>query len=187
MALRTGPGGYGLVTKVLHWLTVAVIAGQFAVGYTMDLDAACDPPGEDRSGGDTPDAQEDRLDRLEDRCEARAEGLDLLNGPVDLPEVHLLLGLTILTLAVVRLAWRRHDGFPDWSEHLSESERRLVHWTERVLLALLFVVPLSGLVLLATGDDGVLWLHVGAHVAFFVTLAAHLVTNLRPRILARML
>ena len=187
MALRTGPDGYGLVTKVLHWLTVAVIAGQFAVGYTMDLDAACDPPGEDRSGGDTSDAQEDRLDRLEDRCEARADGLDLLDGPVDLPEVHLLLGLTILTLAVVRLAWRRHDGFPDWSEHLSEGERRLVHWTERALLALLVVVPLSGLVLVATGDDGVLWLHVGAHVAFFVTLAAHLFTNLRPRILARML
>jgi cytochrome b561 len=187
MSLRTRPEGYGLVTKVLHWLTVLVVAAQLVVGYTMDLDGACDPPGEERSGGDTTDVEEERLDRIEDLCEARADELVLLNGPFDRPEVHLLLGLTVLTLAVVRLGWRRYDGFPSWSEHLSEGERRLVHWTERVLLALLFVVPLSGLVLVATGDDGVLWLHVGAHIAFFVTLAAHLFTNLRPRILARML
>lgn len=54
-------------------------------------------------------------------------------------------------------------------------------------MALLFVVPLSGLVLIATGDDAWLPLHVGAHVAFFAALAAHLFTNLRPRILRRML
>ncbi len=186
MTLRTRPEGYGLVSKVLHWLTVVVIAAQFVVGYTMDLDSSCDPPGEDRSGGDTSDAEEERLDRLEEQCEARV-GLDLLDGPVDRPELHLVLGLTILALAVVRVVWRRVDGFPSWSEHLSEPERRLVHWTERALLALLFVVPLSGVVLVLSGDDGVLWLHVGAHIAFFVALAAHLVTNLRPRILARML
>ena len=63
----------------------------------------------------------------------------------------------------------------------------MVHWTERALLLLVVVVPLSGLVLLATGDDGWLPLHVGAHVAFFAALAAHLSTNLRPAILRRML
>lgn len=49
------------------------------------------------------------------------------------------------------------------------------------------MVPLSGLVLVAIGDDDVLALHVGANIAFFVALAAHLSTNLRPRVLRRML
>jgi cytochrome b561 len=186
MSLRTRPDGYGSVSKLLHWLTVVVIGAQFLVGYTMDLDASCDQPGEDVSGGDISDADKERLDRLENRCEERI-GLDLTDGRFDRPEIHLLLGLTILTLAVVRVVWRRVDGFPSWSEHLSEPERRLVHWAERALLALLFVVPLSGVLLVLTGDDEVLWLHVGAHIVFFVALAAHLLTNLRPRILTRML
>ena len=101
--------------------------------------------------------------------------------------MHLILGLTVLTLGVVRPLWRKVAGLPPWSEHLSAGQRRLVHWTERALLALLVVVPLSGIVLVTTGDDAWLPLHVGAHVAFFVALAAHLSTNLRPVVLRRML
>jgi cytochrome b561 len=179
--------GYRPSQKFLHWLTVLAVAAQLAVGYLLDLDGDCDPPGEDRSGGDTSDAEEDRLDRLEDQCEARADDYDLLGGGFDLAEVHLLLGLTVLALGVVRPLWRRFAGLPPWSEHLSAGQRRLVHWTERALLALLVVVPLSGIVLVATGDDAWLPLHVAAHVAFFVALAAHLSTNLRPVILRRML
>lgn len=184
--LRNGPHGYGVVTKVLHWATVVAVAAQFVVGYLLDLDDACDPLGEELSGGDTSDALEERLDRLEERCEARADAYDLLGGGFDLAELHLLLGLTVLTLALLRLLWRRASGLPPWSDHLSSRERRVVHVTERVLLALLVVVPLTGLVLVATGDDAWLPLHVASHVAFFVTLAAHLFTNLRPRILRRM-
>ncbi len=176
--------GYRASQKVLHWLTVLAVAAQLAVGYLLDLDGDCDPRGEDRSGGDTSDAEEDRL---EDQCEARADDYDLLGGGFDLAEVHLLLGLTVLVLGVVRPLWRRVAGLPPWSEHLSAGQRRLVHWTERALLALLVVVPLSGIVLVATGDDDWLPLHVAAHVAFFVALAAHLSTNLRPVILRRML
>jgi cytochrome b561 len=54
-------------------------------------------------------------------------------------------------------------------------------------MLLLLLVPLSGLLLVTTGSDAWLPLHVGTHVAFFVTLAAHLFTNLRPRVLRRML
>src|SRR5665809_34877 len=186
MAWRSGEHGYGWITKVLHWLTVLLVAAQFVVGYSMDLDGECDPPGEELSGGDTSDAFEERLDRLEDACEQRAEQLDLSSGAFDLPELHLLLGLSILVIAVVRPLWRRYDGFLPWSEHLSEGERRVVHWTERALMLLLFVVPLSGLLLIATGDYTWVPLHVGAHIVFFVALAAHLSTNLRPRILRRM-
>jgi cytochrome b561 len=184
--------GYRASQKLLHWLTVLAVAAQLAVGYNLDLDDGCDPPGEDRSGGDTSDAEEERLDRLEDACEARADDYDvvtgdLLGGGFDLAEVHLLLGLAVLGLGVVRPLWRRVAGLPPWSEHLSAGQRRLATWTERALMSLLVLVPLTGLVLVATGDDGWVPLHVGAHIAFFVALAAHLSNNLRPAIVRRML
>jgi cytochrome b561 len=179
--------GYRGSQKILHWSTVGAVTAQFAVGYNLDLDGDCDPPGEELSGGDTTDAFEDRLDRLEDQCEARADDYDLLGGGFDLAELHLVLGLTVLALGLVRPLWRRYAGLPPWSERLSMAERRLATWTERALMLLLVVVPLSGLLLIGTGDDAWLPLHIGAHVAFFVALAAHLFTNLRPAILRRML
>lgn len=180
--------GYRGSQKVLHWVTVTAVAAQFAVGYNLDLDdEECDPPGEDRSGGDTTEQLEDRLDRLEDACEARAGDYDVWGGGFDLAELHLVLGLTVLALGVLRPAIRKVAGLPPWSEHLSAGQRRLAGWTEKALMALLVVVPLSGLLLLGTGDDSWLPLHIGAHVAFFVALAAHLVNNLRPAILRRML
>jgi cytochrome b561 len=179
--------GYRASQKLLHWLTVLVVAAQLAVGYKLDLDDGCDPPGEDRSEGDTSDAEDERLDRLEEACEARADGYDLLGGGFDLAELHLVLGVAVLALGVVRPLWRRVAGLPPWSEHLSAGQRRLASWTERALMSLLVLVPLTGLVLVATGDDAWGPLHVGAHVAFFVVLAAHLSTNLRPAVLRRML
>jgi cytochrome b561 len=101
--------------------------------------------------------------------------------------VHLVLGVAVLALGVVRPLWRRVAGLPPWSEHLSAGQRRLATWTERALMSLLVLVPLTGLVLVGTGDDAWLPLHVGAHLAFFVVLAAHLSTNLRPAVLRRML
>ena len=101
--------------------------------------------------------------------------------------VDLLLGLTVLALGLLRPIVRRVAGLPPWSEHLSPGQRSAATWTERTLMVLLVVVPLSGLLLVGTGDDTWLPLHVGAHIAFFVALAAHLVTNLRPAILRRML
>ncbi|TGN65964.1 hypothetical protein EXE59_19910 [Nocardioides eburneiflavus] len=179
--------GYRASQKVLHWLTVLAVSAQLVVGYNLDLDDGCDPPGEDRSGGDTSDAEEERLDRLEDACEARADSYDLLGGGFDLAEVHLLLGLAVLSLGVVRPLWRRVAGLPPWSEHLSAGQRRLATRTEHALMALLVVVPLTGIVLVATAVDAWVPLHVGAHIAFFVALAAHLCTNLRPAVLRRML
>ncbi|MCF6379412.1 cytochrome b/b6 domain-containing protein [Nocardioides KLBMP 9356] len=183
--------GYRPVQKLVHWLTVTAVAAQFLVGYNLDLDDEggedCDPPGEDLSGGDTTDAFEDRLDRLEEACEARAGDYDMLGGGFDLAELHLFLGLSVLALGVLRPVVRRFAGLPPWSEHLSAGDRRLAGATEKALMLLLVVVPLSGLVLLGTGDDAWLPLHVAAHVTFFAALAAHLFTNLRPAVLRRML
>jgi cytochrome b561 len=63
--LRNGDHGYGGVTKVLHWLTVAALAAQFLVGWSMDFDEGTD--------------REDELldaeaDRLEDEDEAEGQG-----------------------------------------------------------------------------------------------------------------
>lgn len=186
MRWRTGPEGYGLLTKLLHWTTVALVAGQFAVGWLLDLDD-CDPPGEERSGGDAGDAFGERLDRVEAACEVRADRVDLLGGELDRPELHLTLGLLILAVGIVRPVWRRLDGFPEWSEALSPGEQRLVHGVERTLMVLLVVVPLSGIAMVLTRDRDWLPLHLTAHAAFFLALGFHLFTNLRPSLVRRML
>lgn len=174
MTARNGPAGYGWVTKVLHWLTVLAVVAQFSVGYLMDGDDS----GRGRGRGRGRSGESGRG--------GGGEASGYLDDPETLLRVHVVLGLTILALAVARVLWRRVSGLPPWSEHLSDGQRRLAHWTERALLALLFVIPLSGLTLVAVGDDDVLPLHIGAHVAFFVALAAHLSTNLRPAVLRRM-
>lgn len=191
--------GYGVVTKTLHWLTVAAFVLQFVVGYAMSTEADCDPPGEDRSGGDTSDAEDERIDRIEEACEARLgdEGTletawsDLWGGGIgvdgiSLPELHILLGLAILLLGGLRVAWRMIAPLPPWAPRLTASDRRLAHVTERALLSLMFIVPLTGLALVAVSDDLVA-LHLAAHVAFFVALGAHLLLVLRRGLLPRML
>ena len=91
--------GYRPSQKLLHWLTVLAVAAQLAVGYNLDLDDDCDPPGENLGGGDTSDAFEDRLDRFEDACEARADDYDLLGGGFGL--VRGWIAATVLLLGLV--------------------------------------------------------------------------------------
>ncbi len=206
MRLRNGDHGYGVVTKSLHWLTVLAIGGQFAVGYTMDTDggrdAECDPPGEDAD--DLTDAEEERLDRLEDRCEAEQDRLDpeaddavgaawsdlgsgdLFSGGLSLPELHVLLGLVIIAVGVLRLLWRRTTPLPPWDERLTTANQRLVHATEVALLSLQFLVPATGILLVA-GSGDLVTLHVAAHLAFFAALAAHLGMVVGKGLLPRML
>jgi cytochrome b561 len=208
MQLRNGAHGYGVVTRFLHWLTVAVILGQFVVGYTMDFDEASDR---------AKDRFKDEADRLEEDAEGRGEAAeeqveaaiearedtldagkdyqasevfsDVLTGNafsdgLSLPEVHVSLGLFVLVLAAVRLVWRRTTPLPPWAEHLSAGERRLEGRLEKLLLALLFVVPATGLLLVAAGDD---WLpvHVAAQIVFLVAIAAHVGLVLRHTVVRR--
>ncbi|CUR54963.1 membrane hypothetical protein [metagenome] len=209
MRLRNGDHGYGAVSKTLHWLTVLAFVGQFWVGYTLvnDDEAArvdCDPAGEARSGGDTTDAEEARLDRLEDQCDARQDRRDdeaedavatawsdlgsgdLIGNGLSLPEGHVLLGLSIIALGLLRLLWRRMTSLPPWDPRLSTVNQRVVHATEVSLLALQFVVPATGILLVA-GSDDLLALHIAAHVTFFAVLAAHLAMVIGKGLLPRML
>ena len=216
MNYRNGEHGYGVVTKVLHWLTVTAILGQFIVGYGMDLDEASDRQDDrldaeaDRPEEEAEDQGEAAEERAEAEIEAREDALDArdddqasevfsdvvtgegLGDGLSLPEQHVSLGLFIIVLAVVRLWWRRSAPLPPWAEHLSAGERRLEARLEKLLLALLVVVPATGLLLVAWGDD---WLpaHVAAQIVFLVAIALHvgLVVNhtvaRRNRHLARML
>jgi cytochrome b561 len=64
-----------------------------------------------------------------------------------------LLGLSIILLALIRVLWWGTTSLPPWANHLSADERRLEARPEKALLTLLFVVPTTGLALLALGDD----------------------------------
>ena len=209
MRWRNGEQGYGIVTKVLHWSTVALLLGQLAVGYVMDEAADrpgpdCDPAGEDRSGGDTSDAEERRLDELEDRCEqaqeARGEDADeavdaawsdlwtgdLGAGDLTLPGWHVVLGLAIIAIGVLRVVWRRMTPLPPWDPRLTARDRVVLHHAERTLLALLFVVPATGIVLVV-GDGDLVPLHIAAHLCFYVALVVHVAVVVRRRVVGRML
>jgi cytochrome b561 len=174
---RTGEHGYGTLAKGLHWVTVLALVAQLVIGYAMDADDSGQGRGRGRSGGS-----------------GRGRGGDddaLLELGWSLVTAHVALGALVLVLAVLRVLRRRYDGLPPWAATLSARERRIAHHTERALLALLFVVPLTGLALVA-GDDDLLPLHVAAHVALYVTVAAHVGLVLkhqlvdRDRLLARM-
>jgi cytochrome b561 len=208
MQLRNGAHGYGVVTRFLHWLTVAAILGQFVVGYTMDFDEASDRARDrfkdeaDRLEEDAEGRGEAAEEQIEAEIEAREDTLDagkdhqasevfsdVLTGNassdgLSLPELHVSLGLFVLVLAVVRLVWRRTTPLPPWAEHLSAGERRLEGLLEKLLLALLFVVPATGLLLVAAGDD---WLpvHVAAQIVFLVAIAAHVGLVLRHTVVRR--
>ena len=162
--------GYGFTTKTLHWLTVAALAAQFSIGYLLDAGGR----GRGRGRG-----------RGEGSGQGRGRGGDLdVFGDDRLLTVHVVLGLTILTLAAVRLSWRRRAGLPPWAEMLSSAERTLAHWTERALYLLLFVVPVTGLWLILVSDDAVP-VHVASHIAMFIAIAAHVGLVLKHQLINR--
>jgi len=57
---------------------------------------------------------------------------------------HKSIGITILMLAVVRLAWRRANPTPPLPDTLKPYERSLARLTHALLYLLLFAVPLTG-------------------------------------------
>jgi cytochrome b561 len=57
---------------------------------------------------------------------------------------HKSVGITILMLAVLRLAWRWSNPVPLLPPTLRPYERRLAHFTHGALYALLFAMPITG-------------------------------------------
>ena len=208
MPLRNGENGYGVVTKSLHWLTVAALVGQFLVGWTMEADDSFDAEkaridaledaGKDeaeRRGDAAEDAFEDEIDRLEDQLAAREDDYvstafsDVVSGNfvgdgVSLPEAHVLLGFSVILLGLVRVVWRATTPLPPWAPFLRPAERRLESVLEKALLTLLFVVPGTGLLLIARGSD---WLaaHIVAQVVLLGVVAVHVGLVLSHTVLRR--
>jgi cytochrome b561 len=206
--LRNGEHGYGLVTKVLHWLTVALLVAQFAVGLTMDTDhRAADRADEradsleDRRDEETERRGEGAEERLEAEVERREEAADALDGDhedivrqllggdgwadgLQGLEVHVLLGTLLLLVVGVRLLWRRTTPLPPWAEHLGEGERRLEGLLEKAMLALLVVVPATGLLLVLVSDD-LLVLHVAAQLVMVSTVTIHVGLVLKHTVVRR--
>ncbi|MGW9450832.1 cytochrome b [Streptomyces sp. NPDC055632] len=174
--------GYRPLTKVLHWSVVVAFAVQFAVGYA--LDASESGRGRGRGRGEE-----------SGRGRGRGRGGDGYEpfGEDALLTVHVLVGALVVVLGVARLLWRRHTELPPWAPTLTAFERRFAHRTEVALYALTFVVPVTGILLLASDDDGLLWVHVTAQVLFLAALACHVGLVLkhqlvdRDRLLRRML
>ena len=198
MPLRNGDHGYGGVSKLLHWLTVGLILGQFLVGYSMSTEDPAAEAAADRAhqAEKACEATEDSeaAEAEEERCEEAADRReDALDEAADegASALHVGLGVAILLMGVARVLWRRVGGLPPWAEALSAGERTLEAWLEKGLLLSLFLMPLSGLWLVL--GDGPVGLHVATHVGFFVVVALHIGLVLkhtvvqRDRHLARML
>jgi len=162
--------GYRPVTKVLHWLTVSALLVQFVIGYTMEAGDSGRGRGRGRGG---------------ESGRGRGRGGDLeVFGDNGLLTAHVVVGMTILVLAAIRLWWRRRSTLPPWAPGLSAAERRFAHRTEQSLYALLFVIPLSGLWLVLISDDAVA-IHVASHIAFFVVVSAHVGLVLKHQLINR--
>jgi cytochrome b561 len=67
--------------------------------------------------------------------------------------VHATAGLFVLVLATIRLAWRLSVALPDWAPTLSSWEKRLIGLYEKVIYAMLFAKPITGLLLLGAEDE----------------------------------
>ncbi|MFC6149618.1 MULTISPECIES: cytochrome b [Mumia] len=169
---------HGVVARLLHWVTVLALVAQLLVGYTM-------------TGGGGP---------LDGWVDSAYDGDEDLLLPL-----HMALGLAILALAVVRLAWRLITTLPPWPPTLTPRERRFATVVERSLYALLFVVPLTGLALvLGSGedfetsdkgewqapwsfadDDTLVALHVASHLVLYAAIALHVGFALKHQLVDR--
>ncbi|MER7176054.1 cytochrome b [Streptomyces mesophilus] len=175
--LRNGPQGYGTVTKLLHWLVFTALAVQFAIGYVMDPDDSGRGRGRGRGRGEGSGHGRGRGRGGEDGYE--------VFGDEGLLTLHVVLGVTILVLAALRLLWRVTTPLPPWAPRLRPYERVLATWTERALHLLTFAIPATGLWLVAAGDDGAVGPHVATHIAFAVALTLHVGLVLKHQLLDR--
>jgi cytochrome b561 len=97
---------------------------------------------------------------------------NFLNDGLSRPEVHVLLGLSIMALGLARVIWRVATPLPPWAPFLRPGERRLESVLERLLLTLLFIVPATGVLLIA-GESDWLSVHIVAQFVLLAVIAVH--------------
>lgn len=136
------------------------------------------------------EAEEERLDAQFDDDEYVADafsevvGLRFTDNGISEPEWHVLLGLSLIGLGLLRVAWRTATPLPPWAEHLSAGERRFEGASEKLLLTMLVVTPATGLLLVA-GNEDLLAVHVTAQLVFVAAIVGHVGLVLKHTVVRR--
>ncbi len=68
---------------------------------------------------------------------------------------HKSIGLVLLLLALLRLAWRRLTPLPDWAPTLTPTERTISHRNETLLYGCMILMPISGYCFVMAGGYGI--------------------------------
>jgi cytochrome b561 len=109
---------------------------------------------------------------------------------------HKSLGLVALAVAASRLLNRRTGKLPPWAPTLTALEQMIIHRTEQLLYAAMFIMPLSGFLYVMAGGYGVRlfglfdlpnaipvsplvasaarWVHVASAIMLLLPLGTHL-------------
>jgi cytochrome b561 len=116
MMLRNSATSWGVVSRNLHWIIVAMMAVQVPLGFYMN-------------------------EVYKELVAANSTDFSLL---LKVSQVHHTNGFLILILATLRLGWRASNPTPDMPAGLAAYQRFLARLTHVFLYALLFAFPLSG-------------------------------------------
>jgi cytochrome b561 len=92
-------------------------------------------------------------------------GLWMVGLPLGLTKLyayswHKWIGLTVLVLTVLRLAWRVYRPPPALPDTVTRWERAVAPWSHGLLLVLLVALPLSGWLMSSAGGVKVIWFGV---------------------------
>ncbi len=92
-------------------------------------------------------------------------GLWMVDLPIGLSKLyafawHKWIGLTVLVLTVLRLAWRAYNPPPALPDTVTKWERAVAPWSHGLLLALLVALPISGWLMSSAGGVKVIWFGV---------------------------
>jgi len=89
-----------------------------------------------------------------------AAGLPLGIERLILMARHKSVGMTILMLVIVRLAWRAWNPPPPLPDSVRPMERRLARYSHRSFYVLLFAMPLSGWLMSSAKNYSVSWFNL---------------------------
>ena len=113
--LKNKNDSWGTLARVFHWVVVAIVVVQVPLGFWM-------------------------VEVYEEYTQTYADDTLVMQTS----NAHHTLGLTILAIAALRLAWRFTNTTPDLPGSLLTYQRYLARFTHVFLYLVMFVYPLSG-------------------------------------------